>query len=202
MESRVNRRNTSSIYFPNATPCIFLSYKLILVCDSSSSCILTFLFAIKTWSTMNVVFCWGCHVSVRCDIWKIPFSLQAVVIVEILLVCPPFLQANSEPAPQTIGQPVWPIISILCWPPFMYGVDLYMVQAYTAFLGLDPLPSSGEWLSLWYWGELAVNILTIALTVLEDICDKPIRIQSYCAVARLHGVWQKETEDLLREIQW
>jgi hypothetical protein len=28
----------------------------------------------------------------------------------------------------------------------------------------------------------------IARTVLEDICDKPIRIQSYCAVARLHGV--------------
>jgi hypothetical protein len=25
-------------------------------------------------------------------------------------------------------------------------------------------------------------------TVLEDVCDKPIRIQSYCAVARLHGV--------------
>jgi hypothetical protein len=29
---------------------------------------------------------------------------------------------------------------------------------------------------------------TIAHTVLEDICDKPIRIQSYCTVARLHGV--------------
>jgi hypothetical protein len=29
---------------------------------------------------------------------------------------------------------------------------------------------------------------TIARTVLEDICDKPIRIQSYCSVARLHGV--------------
>jgi hypothetical protein len=29
---------------------------------------------------------------------------------------------------------------------------------------------------------------TIARTVLEDICDKLIRIQSYCAVARLHGV--------------
>jgi hypothetical protein len=29
---------------------------------------------------------------------------------------------------------------------------------------------------------------TIARTVLEDICDKPIRIQFYCAVARLHGV--------------
>jgi hypothetical protein len=28
----------------------------------------------------------------------------------------------------------------------------------------------------------------IARTVLEDICDKPIRIQSYCAVIRLHGV--------------
>jgi hypothetical protein len=42
----------------------------------------------------------------------------------------------------------------------------------------------------------------IARTVLEDICDKPIRIQSYCAVARLHGVWEKGTEDLLREIQW
>jgi hypothetical protein len=38
----------------------------------------------------------------------------------------------------------------------------------------------------------------IARTVLEDICDKPIRIQSYCAVARLHGVCEKETEDLLR----
>jgi hypothetical protein len=43
---------------------------------------------------------------------------------------------------------------------------------------------------------------TIARTVLEDICDKPIRIQSYCAVARLHGVREKETEDSLREIQW
>jgi hypothetical protein len=41
----------------------------------------------------------------------------------------------------------------------------------------------------------------IARTVLEDICDKPIRIQSYCAVARLHEVREKETEDLLREIQ-
>jgi hypothetical protein len=29
---------------------------------------------------------------------------------------------------------------------------------------------------------------TIARTVLEDIYDKPIRIQSYCAVARLYGV--------------
>jgi hypothetical protein len=29
---------------------------------------------------------------------------------------------------------------------------------------------------------------TIAHTVLEDICDKPIRIKSYFAVARLHGV--------------
>jgi hypothetical protein len=38
---------------------------------------------------------------------------------------------------------------------------------------------------------------TIARMVLEDICDKPIRIQSYRAVARLHGVWEKETEDLL-----
>jgi hypothetical protein len=27
-----------------------------------------------------------------------------------------------------------------------------------------------------------------AHTLLEDICDKPIVIQSYCAVARLHGV--------------
>jgi hypothetical protein len=41
-----------------------------------------------------------------------------------------------------------------------------------------------------------------ARTVLEDICDKPIRIQSYCDVARLHGVREKETEDLLRKIQW
>jgi hypothetical protein len=31
-------------------------------------------------------------------------------------------------------------------------------------------------------------ITPIARTVLEDICDKPIQIQSYCAVARLHGV--------------
>jgi hypothetical protein len=30
--------------------------------------------------------------------------------------------------------------------------------------------------------------LPIARTVLEDICDKPIQIQSYYAVARLHGV--------------
>jgi hypothetical protein len=43
--------------------------------------------------------------------------------------------------------------------------------------------------------------VTIARTVLEDSCDKPIRIQSYCAVATLHGVWEKQTEDLLREIQ-
>jgi hypothetical protein len=28
----------------------------------------------------------------------------------------------------------------------------------------------------------------IARTLLEDFCDKPIVIQSYCAVARLHGV--------------
>jgi hypothetical protein len=28
---------------------------------------------------------------------------------------------------------------------------------------------------------------TISCTVLEDICDKPTRIQSYYAVARLHG---------------
>jgi hypothetical protein len=41
---------------------------------------------------------------------------------------------------------------------------------------------------------------SIARTVLEDICYKPIRIQSYCAVARLHGVSEKDTEDLLREI--
>jgi hypothetical protein len=27
-----------------------------------------------------------------------------------------------------------------------------------------------------------------ARTLLEDICDKPIVIQSYCALARLHGV--------------
>jgi hypothetical protein len=33
--------------------------------------------------------------------------------------------------------------------------------------------------------ELYNYLLTIDL---EDICDKPIRIQSYCAVARLHGV--------------
>jgi hypothetical protein len=32
------------------------------------------------------------------------------------------------------------------------------------------------------------KLVTIARTVLEDICDRPIRIQSYCAVARLHGV--------------
>jgi hypothetical protein len=36
--------------------------------------------------------------------------------------------------------------------------------------------------------ELTLRCHTIACTVLEDICDKPIRIQSYCAVARLHGV--------------
>jgi hypothetical protein len=29
---------------------------------------------------------------------------------------------------------------------------------------------------------------TIAHMVLEDICDTPIRIQSYCAAARLYGV--------------
>jgi hypothetical protein len=46
------------------------------------------------------------------------------------------------------------------------------------------------------------RFLIIARTLLEDICDKPIRIQSYCAVARLHGIWEKETEDLLREIEW
>jgi hypothetical protein len=30
--------------------------------------------------------------------------------------------------------------------------------------------------------------VVVARTVLEDICDKPIRIQSYCAAARLQGV--------------
>jgi hypothetical protein len=34
----------------------------------------------------------------------------------------------------------------------------------------------------------ALNCSAIARTVLEDICDKPIRIQSYCAVARLQAV--------------
>jgi hypothetical protein len=37
-------------------------------------------------------------------------------------------------------------------------------------------------------GNRGFKSATIARTVLEDICDKPIRIQSYCAVARLHGV--------------
>jgi hypothetical protein len=32
------------------------------------------------------------------------------------------------------------------------------------------------------------NFDPIARTLLEDICDKPIVIQSYCAVARLHGI--------------
>jgi hypothetical protein len=32
------------------------------------------------------------------------------------------------------------------------------------------------------------TVETIARTVLEDIRDKKIRIQSYCAVARVHGV--------------
>jgi hypothetical protein len=36
--------------------------------------------------------------------------------------------------------------------------------------------------------HIAHFVGTIARTGLEDICDKPIRIQSYCAVARLHGV--------------
>jgi hypothetical protein len=56
-----------------------------------------------------------------------------------------------------------------------------------------------KWQSITAYVNLNV---TIASTVLEDIYDKPIRIQSYCAVARLHGVWEKETEDLLRDIQW
>jgi hypothetical protein len=43
---------------------------------------------------------------------------------------------------------------------------------------------------------------TIARTLLEDICDKPIVIQSYCAVVRLHGLRGTETDDLLREIEW
>jgi hypothetical protein len=38
-----------------------------------------------------------------------------------------------------------------------------------------------------YVGSIEITAI-IARTVLEDICDKPIRIQSYCAVARLHGV--------------
>jgi hypothetical protein len=42
---------------------------------------------------------------------------------------------------------------------------------------------------------------TIARTLLEDICDKPIVIQSYCAVVRLHGLRATETDDLLREIE-
>jgi hypothetical protein len=39
--------------------------------------------------------------------------------------------------------------------------------------------------------ELIISLLrisSIARTLLEDFCDKPIVIQSYCAVARLHGV--------------
>jgi hypothetical protein len=41
----------------------------------------------------------------------------------------------------------------------------------------------------------------MARMVLEDFCDKPIVIQSYCAVVRLHGLRVKETDDLLREIE-
>jgi hypothetical protein len=47
-----------------------------------------------------------------------------------------------------------------------------------------------------------VHSAIIARTLLEDFCDKPIVIQSYCAVSRLHGVWAKETEDLMRDKQW
>jgi hypothetical protein len=36
--------------------------------------------------------------------------------------------------------------------------------------------------------QQGVGCKCIARTVLEDICDKPIRSQSYCVVARLHGV--------------
>jgi hypothetical protein len=32
------------------------------------------------------------------------------------------------------------------------------------------------------------DVMITARTVIEDICDKPIRIRSYCHVARLHGV--------------
>jgi hypothetical protein len=38
---------------------------------------------------------------------------------------------------------------------------------------------------------VVIMLCTIARTVLEDICDKPIRIQSYCAVARLHECERK-----------
>jgi hypothetical protein len=39
------------------------------------------------------------------------------------------------------------------------------------------------------WGSYILRtFIIIARTVLEDICNKPVRIQSYCAVARLHGV--------------
>jgi hypothetical protein len=40
----------------------------------------------------------------------------------------------------------------------------------------------------WRYSSTIIDLGTIARTVLEDICDKPIRIQSYCAVARLHEV--------------
>jgi hypothetical protein len=51
-------------------------------------------------------------------------------------------------------------------------------------------------------GRFLELISVTACTLLEDICDKPIVIQSYCAVARLHGLRGKETDDLLREIEW
>jgi hypothetical protein len=53
------------------------------------------------------------------------------------------------------------------------------VCAQAGLIGYQPSPSGGE---------AHPDLDTIARTVLEDICDKPIRIQSYCAVARLHGV--------------
>jgi hypothetical protein len=57
-----------------------------------------------------------------------------------------------------------------------------------------------------HWGFLFVSMSrelwrpSIARTVLEDICDKQIRIQSYCAVARLHSVRERDGRFVARDI--
>jgi hypothetical protein len=54
-------------------------------------------------------------------------------------------------------------------------------------------------LMLSFGTKIAKVLSTIARTVLEDICDKPIRIQSYCAVARLHRVWERDGRFVARD---
>jgi hypothetical protein len=109
------------------------------------------------------------------------------------------LQADSDCHLLTILGPRKDVPWINSHPP-LPTIPSTCYVPYCSVLPYIPLESSGHSVDS-NVGTIVINF-TIARTVLEDICDKPIRIQPYCAVARLHGVWKKETEDLLREIQW